>query len=108
MIKKTKRQVNVASLARSHTESCIRILHNLAKSRKTPAASRIAAIQTLLDRGYGKPLQAIAAEISDKTGEPLSEIEAKRRFPYAMALLQRSLANETPDIVDITPEEEDD
>ena len=49
-----KAPLNIRSLARSHTESGIRILATIAAQSDSDAA-RIAAIGMLLDRGWGKP-----------------------------------------------------
>jgi hypothetical protein len=44
---------------RAKTELAIRTLEEIMKSKKSPAAARVAAACALLDRGYGKPAQAI-------------------------------------------------
>jgi len=47
---------DVRSLARSHTESCIRSLAGIAAHGESEGA-RIAACVALLERGWGKPAQ---------------------------------------------------
>ena len=49
--------VNLASLARVHTEACIRTLARYARNDNTaevPPAVRVQAIGMLLDRGWGR------------------------------------------------------
>ncbi len=57
-----KRVADIRSLARSHTENCINVLQAIMMERKTPPASRIAAAEILMSRGWGKPVQQIAGE----------------------------------------------
>ena len=58
--KKVKdRKIDIASLARSHSETAIRVLAGLASQETVPPASRIAACQALLDRGFGRAAQSI-------------------------------------------------
>lgn len=48
----------------------VRVLNGLATNVDTPHATRVAAANSLLDRGYGKPAQAIA--LTDVNGEDLA------------------------------------
>ena len=59
---KPKTPADVRSLARSHSEMAIRVLAAIAKQEKCPPAARCMAAQALLDRGWGKPAQAITGE----------------------------------------------
>ena len=52
---------DVRSLARTHTESCIRSLAAIAAQGESDAA-RTAACIALLDRGWGKPAQTHTGE----------------------------------------------
>jgi hypothetical protein len=55
--------VNLASLARLHTEACIRTLARYARNEdvaEVPPAVRVQAIGMLLDRGWGKATQPVA------------------------------------------------
>lgn len=54
--------------ARAHTKDAIATLVSVMKNKKAPAAARVTAACALLDRGYGKPNQAITGE----DGEPLT------------------------------------
>jgi hypothetical protein len=58
-------------LAHQHAPSAIAELARLALKAKSETA-RIAAIRELLDRGYGRPRQAM--EVSAPTGDPLDPL----------------------------------
>ncbi len=53
---------DIRSLARSHAPNALNVLQGLMNEPTTPAASRIAAAEILLNRGYGKPTQPIGGE----------------------------------------------
>ena len=53
--------VNLQSLARVHTETCIRRLAAIAAKGDSDAV-RVSAIGMLLDRGWGKPAQSHTGE----------------------------------------------
>lgn len=46
-------------MARVHTAQALGVLAKIMLHPKAPASARIAAAQTILDRGWGKPAQAI-------------------------------------------------
>jgi len=52
---------DIRSLARVHTETCIRTLATIAAKGRSPSA-RVAAATVLLDRGWGKAPQAHTGE----------------------------------------------
>ena len=54
-----KAMADIRSLARAHTETAIRVLAGIMREDEAPAAARVAAAQALLDRGWGKPVQAL-------------------------------------------------
>lgn len=60
MSRKTKQ--NIQSFARSHTDTAIKTLAGLMTNVEVPAAARVAAARELIDRGWGKPPQAITGE----------------------------------------------
>ena len=45
------------SLARGHTELCIKTLAGIVSQEASPAAARVSAASALLDRGWGKAIQ---------------------------------------------------
>jgi hypothetical protein len=49
----------IRSLARSHTRTAIRVLVGVMSCKDATAAARVAAANAILDRGWGKPAQAI-------------------------------------------------
>lgn len=49
-------------LCRAKTTAAISTLAKIMASKKAPAAARVAAACALLDRGYGKPAQALTGE----------------------------------------------
>jgi hypothetical protein len=68
-----KALTDIRSLARVHTETCIRVLAGIMQQTDAPPAARVSAATMLLDRGWGKPHQtsevtvrrAIAKDIAD-------------------------------------------
>lgn len=57
-----KAPADIRSLARVHTEMCVRTLVAIAKQKGAPAAARTMAANSLLDRGWGKPHQTVGGE----------------------------------------------
>src|SRR6187401_3355470 len=51
---------DLRSLARGHTELCIRVLAGIVSQEAVPPAARVTAAGILLDRGWGKPPQTHA------------------------------------------------
>lgn len=49
----------IRSLARSHTRSAILALAGVMRSKDATHAARVSAANALLDRGWGKPPQAL-------------------------------------------------
>lgn len=61
-----KAMADIRSLARVHTEMCIRTLAHVAKSETAPQAARVGAARELLDRGWGKaPVHVVGADGGD-------------------------------------------
>lgn len=54
-----KAATDIRSLARSHTETALRVLAGIMEQPDAPPAARVTAANSLLDRGWGKPVQAI-------------------------------------------------
>lgn len=52
----------IKSLARSHTETAINVLAGIMEQPSAPEAARVAAANSLLDRGWGKATQPIAGD----------------------------------------------
>ena len=49
----------IRSIARSHTRSAINVLVGVMRSTSATPAARVSAANAILDRGWGKPPQAI-------------------------------------------------
>ena len=52
----------VRDLARAQTEKAIEGLASIADDTKAPPAARVAAYNSLLDRGWGRPAQTISGD----------------------------------------------
>lgn len=59
---------------RAHTTLAIKTLVSVMKAKRSPANAKVAAAIALLDRGYGKPAQAITGP----DGGPVQFQEIKR------------------------------
>jgi hypothetical protein len=59
----------IAEAAKEHAEAALTVLVTIAKDAKSPAAARVSAANAILDRGYGKPVQAVehAGKLTVKT-----------------------------------------
>ena len=85
--RKPKAVMDVRSLARSHTQTCINVLVSIANCRKSPQAARVAAVTQLLDRGWGKAAQVIAGDPDNPVpvNISLSNKELARRIALILA-----------------------
>ena len=76
---------DVADAARERTEDAIDTLATVMKDPKAPAAARISAAQAILDRGHGKPAQAIEVDagpdLTHVSDEDLKTLERILRPP---------------------------
>lgn len=59
----------ITELARQHTELALRTLAEIVGDAEAPHSARVSACSALLDRGWGKPPQAM--EVSGRDGQPL-------------------------------------
>ena len=55
---------DVRELARAHTAKALNTLVEIVGNEKAPAAARVAAANSILDRGYGKPEAKVEASIN--------------------------------------------
>jgi hypothetical protein len=55
----------LGELARAHTEEAIRVLVEVMNNKKASPSARVSAASAILDRGYGKPPQAITGPDGD-------------------------------------------
>ena len=71
-----KQITDVRDAARQHTLAAVETLVSVMKDRKAPHSARVAAANGILDRGYGKAVQHIEAEISVYDSLSLAEQQA--------------------------------
>jgi hypothetical protein len=67
--------VEIRSLARTYTKSAMNTLVHIMREPTAPHSARIAAAQTLLDRGWGKAVQTIEATITNVDASRVSDVE---------------------------------
>ena len=66
---------DVQELARERSPEAINILANVMRDEKAPPAARVAAANSLLDRGYGKPTQPISQTLTKIDPSTMSDEE---------------------------------
>jgi len=66
---------DIKALAQVHAPSAIKTLAEIMTGKGQPAAARVAAAKELIDRGYGKALQAIDISNPDGTMRPMTFAE---------------------------------
>lgn len=57
----------LAEMAKDHAEAAMKTLVDIAKDSRAPHAARVSAATAILDRGYGKPAQAMTVGNPDGT-----------------------------------------
>ena len=60
----TDQLTDVRDVARQHTRAAVTTLVSVMEDKKAPAAARVTAASALLDRGYGKAVQHIEANVN--------------------------------------------
>ncbi len=91
-----KAPTEIRSLARSHTESAIRVLAGIMNETTAPAAARVSAAQTLLDRGWGKADQNLTVERKNVT--ELSDAELAEQLAELTAAIGDNAGDDTPPV----------
>ena len=75
----SKPPIDLRSLARAHTEACVKKLAGFATANEgVPPAVQVQAAAILLDRGWGKAVQPVS---SDPDGPLIVEIIQRVREP---------------------------
>jgi hypothetical protein len=64
-MKSNSKTAEIAALARKHSRAAIKTLAAIMKQADGPATARVSAAQALLDRGWGKASQFVAAEAEE-------------------------------------------
>src|SRR5262249_41268302 len=62
-----KAVAEIRALAREHTKAALEALVEIVNNKKAPPAARVAAANSLLDRGYGRPETKIDASLEPST-----------------------------------------
>lgn len=70
-----KASAEIRSLARAQTDKALKVLMSIAYQPKAPAAARVAAANSILDRGWGKAAQVIEATITNADASRVSDTE---------------------------------
>lgn len=85
----------VQKLAREYTAGAFETLRGIMRKSKASDAARVAAAREILDRGWGKALQAsVIANFEEDTKRPLSELsydELLARFDRVLGNLEAEL-----------------
>lgn len=58
------------AMAKEHAEDALKVLVDIAKNPGASEAARVSAANAILDRGYGKPPQAVDHTSTDGTMSP--------------------------------------
>ena len=72
-----KAPTEIRSLARGHTESALKVLAGIMNEDQAPHSARVSAATALLDRGWGKPAQAIIGGDEEDPAVKISAIVRK-------------------------------
>lgn len=70
-----KALAEIRSLARSHTEQAINVLVGVMGQTDAPPAARVSAANSILDRGWGKPVQPVDGDGDGGAIELIHKIE---------------------------------
>lgn len=67
----SKAKIDIAERAKTHGEAALRTLVDVMQDNEAPHSARVSAANAILDRGFGKPMQAIShsGEIATVTKE---------------------------------------
>lgn len=72
-----ERKASLTELAQAHAESAIATLAEVMMDGEAPHSARIAASNALLDRGYGRPQQAVDHTSSDGSMAPITGFDIR-------------------------------
>lgn len=64
-----KTPTDIRSLARGHTETAVRVLAGIMQQGDAPPQARVSAATAILDRGWGKPAQALTGQDGEGPAE---------------------------------------
>ena len=83
-----KADTSLRDLAREHTAEAVAALVTIMRSKKAAAASRVSAAIALLDRGHGRPVQAMEHNVPaiEKNLPEMSMLEVARRIAWTLTM----------------------
>lgn len=77
-VPKAKREL--ADMAKEHADAALATLVEIATSKEAAEGARVSAAVAILDRGYGKPSQAVKLSGAGENGEHLLQVTADEAF----------------------------
>ena len=86
-----KQQATIAELARSHAPAALKALVEISRECESPSA-RVAASNSILDRAFGKPVQAM--DVSNSDGSMRTVDVSKLSMDQRKALLAAVILDE--------------
>ena len=86
---------DISEAAQRACPDAIRALHEVVLNRRAPAAARVNAASALLDRGFGKPVQTINANLASK--RPSEMTRAELDTAIAALLVEEAAQDDAPD-----------
>lgn len=69
--KVSRAKLDIAERAKTHGDAALRTLAEIMTDPEAPHSSRVSAANALLDRGFGKPVQAVDHSSTDGTMAPV-------------------------------------
>lgn len=73
---------DLAKAAQEHTDAALLVLREVMADASTPPSARIAAAVAILDRGHGKPRQAV--EVAGHGGGPVQTLDYSKLSDSAL------------------------
>ena len=67
----------IAEAAQDHAGDMLKVLVQIAKDKKEPASARVAAANSVIERGYGKPITPVQNESQDRLTAAILEINCR-------------------------------
>jgi hypothetical protein len=88
--------------ARQWSGEALDALREIAINKDAPPSARVSAAVALLDRGYGKPLQAISASVTNEISAPHLHLQALEELAER-ARVQKLARQAKENMIDVTP-----
>lgn len=75
-------KIELATLAKGHAQEALDTMLTIMRDPAQPGATRLGAASALMDRGYGKPFQAVY--VSGPNEGPIQTIDPSKMSPEAL------------------------